>query len=129
MFSERHKTVFYSLVITCTKQCVADKIYNAFNGRYFNDVESRGELMHTVFLSEKQLSVDSDCDDLHLLAIFSERHPESHFDRLPTCPSCLEKLDGSLSGLQQIPITAEQCTQDWQGLQCPTCAPGNDLMC
>lgn len=71
IFTEKHKSVFYSLVITVTQQSVADKIYNAFNGRFFNDAESKGELMHTVFLSERVIEA-SDCEDLNLLAKFAE---------------------------------------------------------
>ena len=88
-------------------------LWQAFNGRYFSE-ENYTELMHTVFLSEpvlfKQLSaaaveqlrlsqaslVD---EELMLLALFSQRHPDTHFDRLPSCPLCLEKLDTTVTGL------------------------------
>jgi len=45
---------FYSLVIHLQSQSEADKLYNAFNGRFFSE-ECHGETMHTVFLSEPVL--------------------------------------------------------------------------
>lgn len=88
---------FYSIIITLSDQNAADKVFNAFNGRYFNDINANGEMMHTVFLSEVIFVAKP--IDLDLLAYFGQKHKNTHFDRLPTCPSCLNKLDSSLSGL------------------------------
>jgi hypothetical protein len=75
-------------------------------------------MMHTVFLSEpvlykqleknEQANLEDDCslivdEELKLLTYFGKRHPDAHFDRLPSCPLCLEKLDTTVTGLQQIP--------------------------
>jgi hypothetical protein len=38
-----------------------------------------------------------------LLSRFAAKHNDAHFDRLPSCPLCLDKLDTSITGLQQIP--------------------------
>jgi hypothetical protein len=74
--------------------------------------------MHTVFLSEpvlyKQLAKEELVtfesgqgsivdEELKLLAHFGQKHPEAHFDRLPSCPLCIDKLDTTVTGLQQIP--------------------------
>mmetsp|Transcript_31338 Transcript_31338/g.38828 ORF Transcript_31338/g.38828 Transcript_31338/m.38828 type:complete len:100 (+) Transcript_31338:395-694(+) len=93
---------------------MADKLYNAFNGRFFSEDpdESDGEVMHSVFLSEPALlreetqteSPDSHHEELSLLAKFSEKHGRVNFDRLPTCPLCLERLDNAVTGLHQTPI-------------------------
>ena len=50
----------YSIVLHLKTQSLADKLYNAFNGRFFSeDPEMQqhgdGEAMHTVFLSEPTL--------------------------------------------------------------------------
>lgn len=42
-------------------------------------------------------------EELMLLSHFGEKHPEKHFDRLPSCPLCIDKLDTTVTGLQQIP--------------------------
>ena len=65
--------------------------------------------MHTVFLSEPALfrqetcDIDPDQEEITLLAKFSEQHGNVNFDRLPTCPLCIEKLDPTVTGLQQAP--------------------------
>ena len=41
---------FYSLIIKFKTQSVADTLFNALNGRFFN--EDHQEIMYTVFLSE-----------------------------------------------------------------------------
>lgn len=61
--------------------------------------------MHAVFLSEPVIQIRSSfiCQteiDVELLVMFKEKHRSIHFDILPSCPSCLERLDSSLSGLQ-----------------------------
>ena len=81
----------------------------AFNGRFFNEIETTGELMHAVFLSEPIIQVKQNLGsgistDIKLLNTFQLEHKHAHFDILPSCPSCLERLDSSLSGLQQVPI-------------------------
>ena len=71
--------------------------------------------MHTIFLSESVLYkplareelanfesgkasiVD---EELKLLVHFGQKHPEVHFDRLPSCPLCLDKLETTVTGLQ-----------------------------
>ena len=63
--------------------------------------------MHTVFLSEpplltedENLSVaDQHEFEISLLIKFSKQNNNSNFDRLPTCPLCLEKLDPAVTGL------------------------------
>jgi hypothetical protein len=56
--------------------------------------------MHTVFLSQpvmfKEYSPDLELSIIHKLA---KKHKKTHFDRLPSCPSCLDKLDNSVTGL------------------------------
>ncbi len=85
------------MVLTLMQQHAADKVFNAFNGRYFSD-NATGEMIHTVFLSEV-IYLENPID-LSLLHYFGQKHRHTHFDRLPTCPSCIEKLDSSLTGLQ-----------------------------
>ena len=79
-------------------QSEADHLFNAFNGRFFSEVESSGEIMHTIFLSQHPLCANglSENDILHRL---ESEYAGAQFDRLPSCPACLEKLDNSLTGL------------------------------
>lgn len=60
---QRFEKAFYSLVINLRQQSIADKFFNvsaisfnqnyqAFNGRFFNEMQASGEMMHAVFLSE-----------------------------------------------------------------------------
>ena len=89
---------------------MADKLYNAFNGRFFREEGppefdgSDGEAMHTVFLSEPTFFPDvsddgAEFEELELLSKFSVQHGNVNFDRLPTCPLCLEKLDATVTGM------------------------------
>ena len=67
--------------------------------------------MHTVFLSEPTLfrqenqeevglsEHENYQEEISLLTNFSAKHGNSNFDRLPTCPLCLEKLDPTVTGL------------------------------
>ena len=71
--------------------------------------------MHSIFLSEKVTyrqvkkgtSIDSQVKggesmeliEASLLKRYRKRHNEVHFDRLPSCPLCLEKLDAAITGL------------------------------
>ena len=70
--------------------------------------------MHTVFLSEPPLireenpeaerdltEVEQAQEEIGLLAKFQNQHGRVNFDRLPTCPLCLERLDASFTGLNQ----------------------------
>ena len=41
--------------------------------------------------------------EIEVLKSIRERHNGAHFERLPSCPLCLEKLDSAVSGLQQTP--------------------------
>ena len=75
--------------------------------------------MHSVFLSEKvifrQLKAGQEIDgpikgsdtleeiESKLLKRFAKKHVDVNFDRLPSCPHCLEKIDASVTGLQQAP--------------------------
>ena len=66
--------------------------------------------MHTIFLSEPVVfrspnlaaATDGEQDvdtEVELLARFSKQHGNVNFDRLPSCPLCLEKLDSAVTGL------------------------------
>jgi hypothetical protein len=66
---------------------------------------------------------DLDLDEeLMLLSHLANKHPDTHFDRLPSCPLCLDKLDTTVTGLQHIPGTTQQELQ-WPGLvsECKVC--------
>jgi hypothetical protein len=52
IYNRRYKNAFYSLALHLSQQAIADKLFNALNGRFFSDVEAKGEIMHAVFLSE-----------------------------------------------------------------------------
>ena len=66
-----------------------------------------------------------------LLKRYRKRHNEVHFDRLPSCPLCLEKLDAAITGLQPAPSqlvkseteTTETQSQVWPGVieECRVC--------
>ena len=87
-----------------------------FNGRYFSEdppiAGGKGtEIMHTVFLSEDPIQIElplyespqMQVVEIEVLKSIRERHNGAHFERLPSCPLCLEKLDSAVSGLQQAP--------------------------
>ena len=75
--------------------------------------------MNSIFLSEKiifrQLKKDGEPEsklkggtslyeiESGLRKKFAKKYKDVHFDRLPSCPMCLEKLDQSVTGLQQAP--------------------------
>ena len=52
IYNRRFKNAFYSLVLHLSQQAIADKLFNVLNGRFFSDIEAKGEIMHCVFLSE-----------------------------------------------------------------------------
>ena len=74
--------------------------------------------MQTVFLSEptlfrqeiltnhEQKPADDFQDEIELLPKYSQQHGNINFDRLPTCPLCLEKLDATVTGMHQTPCEA-----------------------
>jgi len=101
-FVMRQYCSFYTLVIHFKGQVVADKLFYAFNGRFFG--EKNPETMHTIFLSEpvlfkKSTNLDSlEAEELHLLERYHSQHQGTHFDRLPLCPLCIEKMDTSVTG-------------------------------
>lgn len=64
--------------------------------------------MHTVFLSEPVIFLkDTKRVALHLeielLSKITKQHGNANFDRLPTCPLCLERLDSSVTGMHGAP--------------------------
>lgn len=121
IFNRKYTNVFYSLVLHLSSQSIADKLFNAFNGRFFNDVDSNGAIMHSVFLSEPVIfKKQSSMCELKLIQRFTKQHKGAHFDRLPSCPSCLDGLDNSLTGLQTMLIVQDE--QDaWPNLSCASC--------
>ena len=106
--------------------------------------------MHSIFLSEKvlfrQLKTDADTDsqikggksieeiENQLLKRFAKQHKDVHFDRLPSCPLCLEKLDAAVTGLQPAPsqLVKPQASESEQSNQAqiwPDVANGSCLVC
>lgn len=95
---------------------MAHSCSQAFNGRFFSEDPDvcEGEVMNSVFLSEpglfrKEVSgadqtlAEKHQEEVALLAKFSDQHGRVNFDRLPTCPLCLERLDNAVTGLHQTP--------------------------
>jgi hypothetical protein len=84
-------------------QAIADKLFYAFNGRFFG--ETRPEMMHTIYLNKSvdfinipKVKPNYYEEEFQMLQKLSEEHPKVHFDRLPLCPMCLEKLDTNITG-------------------------------
>jgi hypothetical protein len=57
--------------------------------------------------------------DLVFLEKFWVEYSGLHFDRLPTCPSCLESLDSSCTGL--LPSPTDVHVPAWDQLVCFVC--------
>ncbi len=90
-------------------------------------------MMHAVFLSEPTIIITPDTSqptDIFLLSSFRNVHPNVHFDILPSCPSCLERLDSSLSGLQQVPVlSVAPSSKAWLELNCQICKMTAESVC
>lgn len=93
--------------------------------------------MHAVFLSEPVIITPPPIQkpiDICILSSFEQAHHNVHFDILPSCPCCLERLDSSLSGLQQVPhlsavAPTTEIDEAWPDLNCQICNMTADPVC
>ncbi|CEP19761.1 hypothetical protein [Parasitella parasitica] len=100
--------------------------YQKFNGRRFNMTEP--EISHAVYL--KSNTVESITIPPQSYPYLNETlsqelsHKSQNMAELPTCPVCLERMDESITGLQQIQChhtTQCYCINKWGHSRCPVC--------
>ncbi|KAI8642987.1 hypothetical protein BD408DRAFT_431895 [Parasitella parasitica] len=100
--------------------------YQKFNGRRFNMTEP--EISHVVYL--KANTIESITIPAQSYPYLDETlsqdlsHKTQAMAELPTCPICLERMDESITGLQQIQChhtTQCYCIDKWGHSRCSVC--------
>ncbi|KAI7900546.1 BRCA1-associated protein 2-domain-containing protein [Cokeromyces recurvatus] len=111
----------YTVLVKFDSRASAHDFYNKFNGRRFNMTEP--EISHVVYIQRQ--SIESIHIAPHTYPHMNETLGPPTDTELPTCPTCLERLDETVTGLKPIQChhiaTQCVCLDKWGQNQCPIC--------
>ena len=106
------------VLLTFESQSAADGFYQEYNGKPFCLLEP--ELVcHLLFVRNVEYTFEEKCEDEEVSVTAPQGTTE-----LPSCPVCLERLDGSVSGIVTTVCNHRfhnQCLRQWVDSSCPVC--------
>eukprot|EP00727_Mastigamoeba_balamuthi_P008702 m51a1_g4454 putative brca1-associated protein (581) ;mRNA; r:167912-170223 len=103
----------YMVVMQFTCQQAADDFFFSYHGRRFNSLEP--EECRLFYVTDIEVVQPRDAAPLF---------PPAGLTELPTCPVCLERMDGEATGLLTILCNHtfhSDCLAQWRDSGCPVC--------